>query len=115
MSDLINRHDAIATVHHSIFDFFDVVEDDKESPITEKDKMLLELNKALCNNIKELPSAERTGRWIFKANSDGFHNGWYVCSECGEQCEYAHGDDYPIFTNYCPNCGADMRGEENGM
>lgn len=60
MGDLINRQDAIDAVHHSIFDFFDVVEDDEESPITEKDKKLLELNKAICNNIKELPSAERT-------------------------------------------------------
>lgn len=60
MSDLISRHAAIETVRHSIYDFFDVVEDDEESPITEKDKMLLELNKALCNNIKELQSAEIT-------------------------------------------------------
>ena len=59
--DCISRQDAIDAVHHSIFDFFNICEDDDESPITHKDIKLLELNKAICNNIKQLPSAQR---WI---------------------------------------------------
>lgn len=41
------------------------------------------------------------------------------CSECGEEAinlEFesdVYSSSYCL-TNYCPNCGADMRGEENG-
>ena len=47
-----------------------------------------------------LPSVQperNTGRWI----NDN-------CSECGQYV--FHGDA----RNFCPNCGADMRGEQNG-
>ena len=47
-----------------------------------------------------------TGEWT---NEDGepIKDNFYVCcSKCGEWSEYR--------TNYCGNCGADMRGEENG-
>ena len=54
--------------------------------------------------IKAIPAADVVpvvhGRWeqmkVFRTQ--------YVCSECG--------DLFPDFrSNYCPNCGADMRGE----
>ena len=49
--------------------------------------------------IEALPSAEpKTGKWI-----DG---NWSIrCSECGYSMPWA-------VRNFCPNCGADMRGEE---
>lgn len=51
--------------------------------------------------IEEAPSVTpkepKTGEWI--ADVDG-----YTCSECGV---FNTDDD-----NFCPNCGADMRGEE---
>ena len=57
--------------------------------------------------LRELPSAERRGRWI-RTGEDGY------CSICN--C------DMPIYkedwewryleTPYCPNCGARMEGEE---
>ena len=34
----------------------------------------------------------------------------YECSECHHKT-IVHGDDMP-WEKYCPNCGADMRGEE---
>ena len=40
------------------------------------------------------------GEWV-----DGVH-----CSECGAVHEYR---EYRNSRNYCPNCGADMRGEEH--
>ena len=93
--DLISRQAAIDVVHKSIFDFFDICDDDEESPMTYKDERLLELNKAITAQIKAAPSAERHGHWIYTpTNILG-----YVCSECGKaMCRF----------NYCPNCGALM-------
>lgn len=50
------------------------------------------------------------GHWI--GEGDGYADGklvldtWY-CSNCDFMVE---GDEFPIGFNYCPNCGADMRG-----
>ena len=47
----------------------------------------------------QMSSAE--GKWIDK--SGGIEDAWNYCSICGEQAI----DLY----DFCPNCGADMRGE----
>ena len=47
-------------IHNTIYQFFDVCNDDEEVPMSDKDKLLLEVNKAICNNLKVL---EQT-RWI---------------------------------------------------
>ena len=52
----------------------------------------------------ELKQAQRTGKWIEKSTG-GEH--FWCCSECG----YVEWD---APNNYCPNCGADMRGEKDG-
>lgn len=44
----------IDVVHQTIYGFFDVVADDSEEPMSEKDKLLLEVNKAVCNAIKDM-------------------------------------------------------------
>ena len=59
--DLISRQAVVDVVHHTIYEFFDVVEDDDESPLTYKDVTLLELNKSISTRIKDLPSAQH---WI---------------------------------------------------
>ena len=63
--------------------------------------------------IEMMPSAEpKTGHWYIREYE------YFTCSECGEDywnsCdstaeaeELLETGDYP---NYCPNCGADMRG-----
>ena len=56
--DLISRQAAIDAVHKAIFKFFDIVEDDTESPMTYQDKRLLELNKSITQKIKSVPSAQ---------------------------------------------------------
>lgn len=48
-------------IHDTIYQFFDVCEDDKEVPMSDKDKLLLEVNKAICNNLKAL---EQEPKWI---------------------------------------------------
>ena len=52
----------IDIVHKSILPFFDVCEKEEE-PLTEKDKLLLKVNKAICNNLKALEQKQKTG-WI---------------------------------------------------
>lgn len=90
----------IDIIHKTIYDFFDVVEDNSEEPINEKDKLLLEVNKAICNAIKEMPDDEhKTGRWI----TDGCLD---KCSCCGVS------RDDQLYDNYCGNCGAKMEGAE---
>ena len=39
-------------IHKTIYQFFDVCEDDEEVPMSDKDKLLLEVNKAICDNLK---------------------------------------------------------------
>ena len=59
----------------------------------------------------ECGKAERKrGRWIKQMDELAW---WYECSVCG---------DYPLkdayghesLSRFCPNCGANMRGENNG-
>ena len=54
----------------------------------------------------------KRGRWIYNIES-----GEYVCSACGENAlsfrkDTLYGGDLyeTCLTDYCPNCGADMRG-----
>ena len=58
MNDLISRQAAIEVVHKSIFDFFDICDDDEELPMTYKDELLLELNKAITTQIKAVETVE---------------------------------------------------------
>lgn len=55
MGRLLDEDDVINTVHKTIYKFFDICEDDSEEPIFEKDKLLLEVNKAISTEIKKLP------------------------------------------------------------
>ena len=63
------------------------------------------------NAVNEAPTAEGLlvekthGRWREVLTLLGLP--WNVrCDQCGCPQDYKH--------NYCPNCGADMRGEEDG-
>ena len=68
--------------------------------------------------IKNMPSAQpdangrNVGKWI--RHSIGHQNTpWgFDCSACGKW--FVIGEDTANHYNYCPNCGADMKGEEDG-
>ena len=48
----------------------------------------------------------RRGKWLEIAGYGGWSETYYQCPECNTT-EY-------IPSNYCPNCGAELRGVENG-
>ena len=113
--DLISRQAAIESVHHTIFGFFGIAKDNSESIISDEELRLFEINKAINNGIKALPSAEKRGKWIHLDSMDERHDEL--------RCPFCHKDftvdAYRIcdigFTaedlKHCPNCGAKM---ENG-
>jgi len=58
--------------------------------------------------LEEAPTAQerKKGRWERTEDEHGDFLCW-ECSECGERYVLPHHR-----ASYCPNCGADMRGEE---
>lgn len=50
------------------------------------------------------------GRWTCD-DDDGFNNFDWHCTECGRSIGYRCGN--PVFSAYCPNCGAKMDGGDN--
>ena len=92
MDDLISRQAAIAFVDCGYL-----------RPPTE----LAWSDKDVVDMLKRVPSAQpqrMRGKWIDVTKTGGAE--LWKCSECGElELE----DSY-----FCPNCGADMRGEQDG-
>lgn len=74
------------------------------------------MTRAIYEGIKKLPSAQserKKGKWIdkplYKQTMDRkTWDGYTFCSECKEMMH-----KYGYRSKFCPDCGADMRGEEN--
>ena len=69
--------------------------------------------KGLEKRLKSLPSAQperKKGTWIPAFNGK-FTGGayWFNCSECGRIVPEVRNGGW----NFCPNCGADMKGEKD--
>ena len=65
----------------------------------------------LSNAIESLPTVEerKEGKWVTEYNGNGWNDYWdYTCSVCGKKYERA---DVLCKANFCPNCGAKMKGE----
>ena len=92
MSDLISRHAAIDAIEITSFDDYDDY-------------------KRVRGLIEYLPSAyPKKGKWI-KEHLTVYLNGTATCSECGGEAIWnSYGKQ--CLTKFCPNCGADMRGEK---
>jgi hypothetical protein len=116
MSDYISRQAAIEALRNITA----IV-----SPISD-DVLLIDKAEAMTE-LMMLPSAQperKKGEWIPVDSYSAFggdYTAWmahgnpvafYYCSECEEQA-YAGEDGESLLTAYCPNCGADMRGEQD--
>ena len=64
--------------------------------------------RAFTMAIEALECAPPKGHWIFDTE-----DGYYKCSECGSLAEIDSVTNDYWRSNFCPNCGADMRGESN--
>ena len=53
MKTMISADTAVDIVHKTIYEFFDIADDDSEEPMNEKDKLLLKINKALSSKLKD--------------------------------------------------------------
>lgn len=98
MSDLIDRQ---AAIDAAAFGITYAKKINKETGEVEVlfEQSNKELQKAI-DRIKELPSAERKGKWEYKMVNEGVIG--FRCSACG--------DEVLLPTPFCRNCGADMRG-----
>lgn len=67
-----------------------------------------ELREALDMAIEALSAEQKTGEWV-KAVDDGVWSFTDAYAECS-QCHKVTFNGWSM--NYCPNCGADMRGKE---
>lgn len=100
MNELINKENALQYL----------VENDEERYELDKARtkklreQILKLGASMCAGAKE---ATNKGEWIIRTDNDPICRPWYntcKCSKCGQYGTKVW--------NYCPNCGADMRGEE---
>ena len=70
--------------------------------ISYAEKDPISIAKRIVDDAPSVVPKPKEGEWISK------HNGYWTCSECGLSfLFYAKG-------NYCPNCGAKMKGMDNG-
>lgn len=92
MDELISRKQAIEVVQN-------------RHMMLSKEKVLL------INDLEKLPPAEpKTGKWKRHYSRPNVYADllWH-CSECG----YRSSDNWADKFNFCPHCGADMRGDKN--
>lgn len=104
MSDYISRADAIDAVHKYFVDKINnephEIDEDGDDVFTDMKSVnaLFHHNKMVSKAIKALPSADAVqGEW--KAHRVSLD---FICSNCGEACW----SDF----DYCPHCGARMKG-----
>ena len=65
--------------------------------------------------LEAMPAADvqpvKCGHWDYSEKENGECE-WYFCSECDSPAEQLYTDE-PLLSEFCPHCGADMRGEQN--
>lgn len=109
MNDLVSRQEVISVLNDGaellrrVLDETYVVGDERT-----KYEWGISLIESYISEMNGLPSAEpehKKGEWILPNNPIAVSLNEWICSKCHCLVEGKH--------NYCPNCGADMRGEQD--
>ena len=93
--DLIKRSDAIEAVMNT-------------EPVFAVDSLEpYQKTKDVVEALEAVPAADRpSGEWVYGTDEDGNEDAYpWTCSICGEK--------YPWYPNYCPHCGAKMKGADD--
>lgn len=102
----INSKEGVDVINNLIEQVSKKVEEDTEL------WAICEMAKMYMQGVRPVYPVKRPGEWELRGER-------YYCSECGEEAinlesePDVYSSSYCL-TNYCPNCGADMKGEENG-
>lgn len=81
---------------------------DKEEVYTNGSRLMQSFRvKQWLDHIAE-PDRKK-GKWLYKPNE--YDDDTYECSQCGEPWTLIDGTPEENNMKFCPNCGADMRGE----
>ena len=70
-------------------------------------------NEAVDMAVEALQANRPTGEWIMKSDGVIFKRTWGVCSYCGNTLDFDGLNAGRGNANYCPNCGAKMKGENH--
>ena len=111
-SDTISRAKAIEALKAAR------VEDDGTYQWRTQRNLDLEFAAVLLETIPPAQPEHIRGRWIYTGvkfpNFEGQIVSEAICSECNGISYFRRALDKWIGANICPNCGADMRGEQDG-
>ena len=102
MDDLISRQDAIDAIKASYF----LVEDSYYNDGRNSGLFVAE------SIVSNLPSAQRTGKWLRYGEDGNPNEEDTVFWQC-DQCLETYTGRTTRIPNFCPNCGSDMRGEND--
>ena len=78
---------------------------------TQETTTIAEILDSVCDDYTVLPSEQQErmrGRWVPVTNG----RGGYECDQCHNYAP-SYQDGVEWLSDFCPNCGADMRGEQD--
>lgn len=121
MSDTISRQAAIDALWKALYEYEDKTEkqfiDSEELDVADwiqHRNFVQNMSDIDRQTILSLPSAQprMKGKWLREKYTDG---GWYYrCSNCNTEPLRDKWTKHEVLSDYCPWCGADMRGEQDG-
>ena len=104
MNNTIYRQDAIDAIDQYGSIWMEYTDSMSREEVAER--ALKASKQSMIKILHDLPSADKRGKWIMHLDDLFPAESTMECNQCH------HEQPLTIDNNYCPNCGADMRGEE---